>query len=177
MESLCYDFGTLALVLKRMPTIAQKRGNFCLTEDFPLRFPRKGLPVSDVLSLLYEGCLDMTLCAVLFICLLLDSVQCRWRPSIDFSLHWIKPSSRLSIFISWLFVSYVLEVIKVLTVKNIFVVWPYKNAVPLPCSHAFIIIIIKLPLLTTLWFKSGKTFHYKNMATSSVEDYDLMSSH
>lgn len=64
-----------------------------------------------------------------------------------------------------------------LTVINIFIGWPYENAVPLLCTHVFIIIIIKLPLLNTQLFKSRKTFHYKNIATSSIEEYDLISSH
>lgn len=51
---------------------------------------------------------------------------------------------------------YVLEIIRVLTVINIFIVWPYKNAVPLPCSHAFIIVIIKLPLLNHCGLKVEK---------------------
>lgn len=89
-----------------------------------------------------------------FICWLLDSVLRPWCPSID--CDWIKLSSHPSIFISWLFVGYILEVIRVLTVINIFIDQPYKNTVPSLCSHVFIIISIKLLLWKLPWFKSRK---------------------
>lgn len=130
--------------------------------------------------LMYLACstktAQITILRCAFICWLLDSVQHLWRPSIDCDLYWIKLSSHPRVFISWLVVGYILEAITVLTVINIFIDWPYKNAVPLLRSHVFIIIIIKLLLWNLPWFKSGITFHYKSLAISSVQ-YDFMSSH